>query len=210
MLIVGLTGSIGMGKTTAAANFRRLGIPIHDSDHAVHQVLDRAGPETRAVERAFPDVVKKNRVDRAALGKRVFGDPAALRKLEGILHPAVRRSQRQFLQCWARRRVPLVVLDIPLLFETGGEAVCDAVVAVSAPGFIQAQRVLRRPRMTPERLQSILKRQIPDHEKRLRSDFVVQTGLGRAHSLRAVRNIVKVLRGIRGRKWPSGRALRGR
>ena len=201
MVIVGLTGSIGMGKTTAAGNFRRLGIPVHDADGTVHAILNRPGPDARAIERAFPGVVKGGRVDRAELGKRVFGDPHALARLERILHPAVRKCQRWFLERAARRRAPLVVLDIPLLFETGGEALCDAVVTVSAPVFLQSRRVLRRPGMTQARLRSILARQSSDAEKRRRSDFVVQTGLGRAHSLRAIRNIVKVLRRIRGRTW---------
>ncbi|MSO92339.1 MAG: dephospho-CoA kinase [Rhodospirillales bacterium] len=210
MLIVGLTGSIGMGKTAAAGNFRRLGVPVHDSDRAVHATLRRGGPETRAIGQAFPGVVRGGLVDRAELGKQVFGDPAALSKLERILHPAVRKSQRRFLERAARRRAPLVVLDIPLLFETGGDAVCDAVITVSAPAFLQGKRVLSRPGMTRSRLQSILKRQLPDPEKRRRSDFVVQTGLGRAHSLRAIRNIVKVLRRIRGRKWLPSLSLKGR
>ena len=202
MLIVGLTGSIGMGKTTAAGNFRRLRIPVHDAYRTVHAILGRQGPEARAIETVFPGVAKEGRVDRTELAKRVFGDQSALARLERILHPAVRRCQRRFLERAARRRVPLVVLDIPLLFETGGEALCDAVVTVSAPLFLQSERVMRRPGMTRSRLRSILARQSPDAEKRRRSDFIVHTGLGRAHSLRAIRNIVKVLRAIRGRKWP--------
>ncbi len=210
MLIVGLTGSIGMGKTTAAANFRRLGIPVHDSDRAVHRVLHGRSPEGRAVERAFPGVLKGDRIDRVELGKRVFDDSAALKRLERILHPAVRRSQRRFLEAQARRRAWAVVLDIPLLFEGGRGKRFDAVITVTAPASVQRQRVLRRPGMSEARFRSIVNRQMPDAEKKKRSDFVVQTGLGRAHSLRQIRKIVRVLRGIRGRKWPSGQALKGR
>ncbi|MEP1028454.1 MAG: dephospho-CoA kinase, partial [Alphaproteobacteria bacterium] len=125
MFILGLTGSIGMGKSTAAAQLRRLGLPVHDADAAVHALMAPGGAAVAAVDTAFPGVVKNGAVDRQALGGRVFDDDAALKRLEGILHPLVRRSEKAFLAACARRGVPLVVLDIPLLFETGGDARCD-------------------------------------------------------------------------------------
>lgn len=210
MVILGLTGSIGMGKTTVAAMFRRLGIPVHDADAAVHALTAAGGAAVDAVARAFPGVVVEGAVDRRALGRVVFGDVKALRRLEAILHPLVRARERRFLALQARRRAPLVVLDIPLLYETGGEERCDAVVVVSAPRFVQAARVLGRPGMNPGTLAAILKRQVPDAVKRRRADFVVATGLGRGHSLRAVRRIVRVAKARRGAKWPPGGFRRDR
>jgi dephospho-CoA kinase len=194
MVILGLTGSIGMGKSAAARAFRRLGVPIHDADKAVHALLAEGGKAVAAVAEAFPGVVRDGAVDRQALARRVFDDAAALARLEALLHPLVRRSEQQFLRAAKAHGRRLVVLDIPLLFETGGEDRCDAVVVVSAPAFVQAQRVLKRPGMTRDRLESILARQMPDAEKRRRADFVVPTGLGLDFSLRAVREIVRVAR----------------
>jgi dephospho-CoA kinase len=202
MVILGLTGSIAMGKSTAAAAFRRLGVPVHDSDAEVHKFLGPKGAAVAAVEAAFPGVVKNGAVDRTALGARVFGKPAELRRLERILHPLVGRSRDRFLRMATRRRVPVVVLDIPLLYEVGADTLCDAVVVVSAPKFLQRLRVLRRPGMTPQRLASILARQMPDAHKRRRADFVVPTGLGRAVSLRHIRIVVKVAKLMSGRHWP--------
>jgi dephospho-CoA kinase len=155
-----------------------------------------------AVAAAFPGIVTAGAVDRTALGARVFDDPAALRRLEAILHPLVRKRETRFLLAAARRHCPLVVLDIPLLFETGGETRCDAVVVVTAPAFVQRRRVLSRPGVTPARFEAILRRQVPDCEKRRRADFIVPTGLGVAFSLRAVRKIVTVAQTIRARRWP--------
>ncbi len=202
MVILGLTGSIGMGKTTAAADFRRLGVPVHDSDRAVHRLLDRGGGAVAAVDKAFPGVVRGGAVDRPALAQRVFGDPAALTRLEALLHPLVRRNRDRFLAAAAGRRHALVVIDVPLLFETGGERDCDAVVVVTAPPLVQRQRVLRRPDMSAGRLDAVLARQMSDAEKRRRADFIVATGLGRAHSLRAIARIVKVAKRMCGTKWP--------
>ncbi|MGH6662953.1 MAG: dephospho-CoA kinase [Rhodospirillales bacterium] len=202
MVILGLTGSIGMGKSTAAANFRRLGVPVHDADKAVHGLLARGGAAVEKIARLFPDAVKDGAIDRGYMASQVFEDPDALERLEEVLHPMVRRDETAFLGTAARRGCGLVVLDVPLLFETGGEARCDAAVVVSCPRFIQEQRVLKRPGMTRERFESILARQMPDTEKRRRADFVVLTGLGHAFSLNQVRNIVTIASGWRGAKWP--------
>jgi dephospho-CoA kinase len=194
MKILGLTGSIGMGKSTAAAMLRRLGVPVHDADATVHRLLARGGAAVTAIERAFPGVVRDGAVDRQELGRRVFGQPAELRCLEAILHPLVRRAETAFLKCHRRRHTRLVVLDIPLLFETGGDRRCDAVAVVSCPAFLQAQRVLRRPGMNPGKLAAIRAQQMPDREKRRRADFVLPSGAGKAPVLRGLKRIVTVLR----------------
>ena len=194
MIVLGLTGSIGMGKTTAAAAFRQVGAPVFDADAAVHRLLARGGGAVAEVEAAFPDVVRGGAVDREALGRRVFGDAGALEKLEGIVHPKVRASRTRFIRLAASRGERLVVLDIPLLFETGGEAECDFICVVSAPRFVQAGRVLGRSGMTPEKLGGVLARQMPDAEKRRRADFVVPTGNGKRHSLRRIGSLVTMLR----------------
>lgn len=193
-IVLGLTGSIGMGKSTAADMLRRMGVPLHDADAAVHRLMARGGAAVPEIARAFPDAVVDGAVDRGRLGALVFNDRAALRRLEAILHPRVRQAARDFIKRQRRRGVPVVVLDIPLLFETGGERLCDAVVVVSAPRFVQEARVLRRPGMTRERLARIRAQQLPDAEKRRRADFIVETGLGKLHTLRRLRRIVKMLR----------------
>jgi len=193
MLVIGLTGSIGMGKSTAAATLQRLGLPVHDADAAVHRLMERGGAAVAAVSAAFPGVERDGAIDRGLLGARVLGDDAAMKRLEAILHPLVRTEARRFLAQQARLRRPLAVLDIPLLFETGGDRLCDAVIVVSAPPFIQRARVMRRPGMTEAKFQAILARQMPDEEKRRRADFVVQTGLNKAHSLRQLVAIVRLL-----------------
>jgi dephospho-CoA kinase len=164
--ILGLTGGIAMGKSTAARQLRRLGLPLHDADAAIHRLYGPRGAALAAVARRFPEAIVDGRVDRQKLGQLVFGKPEALKALERILHPLVRRETLAFLQRQARRRRPLAVLDIPLLFETGGEAFCDYVVTVSAPAFLQRQRALARRGMTPAKLAAILARQTPDSEKR--------------------------------------------
>lgn len=204
MIILGLTGSIGMGKTVTAGMFRHLGVAVHDADVAVHRFLGSGGAAVAEVEAAFPGVAKGGAIDRAVLGRRVFGDAEALRCLEGILHPMVGRDRDRFLRQVAIRRGHLAILDIPLLFEIGGGASCDAVVVVTAPAFLQRMRVLARPGMTEERLAAILARQVPDAEKRRRADFIVQTGLGRGYALRCVQEIITVTRGISPRVWPRG------
>jgi dephospho-CoA kinase len=194
MRILGLTGSIGMGKSTAASMLRALGLPVHDADAAVHALLTKGGKAVAAVERAFPGVVKDGAVDRKALGARVFGKPTELKKLESILHPLVRKAERAFLQQCRQKRHDVVVLDIPLLFETGGEKRCDGVVVVTAPQFLQSQRVMKRPGMTEARFRQILGSQMPDAEKRRRADWVVDTGLGRRPTLAALARIVRALK----------------
>ena len=194
MIVIGLTGSIGMGKSTTAVMFRRLGIPLHDSDAAVHATMRRGGEAVDDIAAAFPEAVRDGAVDRAALGARVFGDPAALRRLESIVHPRVGARTRRFLRQCRRHRRPIVVLDVPLLLEGSSHTLCDLVAVVSAPGFIQRQRVLARPGMTRERLASILAKQMPDAEKRRRADRVIHTGLGRAYTMRSVKRLVARLR----------------
>ena len=195
MIVLGLTGSIGMGKSTAAAMLRGLGAPLFDADLAVHRLLAPSGAAVSAVSAAFPGVAAEDGgIDRALLGHRVFTDPAALKRLEAILHPMVAAEERRFLARLRARREPLAVLDIPLLFETGAERRCDYVLVVSAPALVQRQRVMRRPGMTEIRLSAILRKQMPDHRKRQRADFVVRTGAGRGLTLRRLKSIVRLLR----------------
>jgi dephospho-CoA kinase len=194
MVVLGLTGSIGMGKSSAADRLRRLGVPVHDADAEVHRLLREDRLAIATIGAAFPGVIRDGRVDRAELGRRVFGDAAALARLESILHPRVRQVADRFLRRAAAERSPVVALDIPLLFETGGERRCDAVIVVSAPTFVQAARVLRRPGMTVQRLAAILARQIPDAVKQRRADFVVPTGLDRRTGLQALAGAVTLAR----------------
>ncbi|MDH3229337.1 MAG: dephospho-CoA kinase [Alphaproteobacteria bacterium] len=205
MIVIGLTGSIAMGKTTAAGILRRMGLPVHDADAAVHRLFRKGGAAVAAVGQAFPGMVCDGAVDRDALGRQVFGEPEALLRLEAIVHPMVRADSDEFLRHCARRRAPMAVLDIPLLFEAGRDRDCDAIILVSAPAFLQAQRVLRRRGMTMRRLAEIRARQMPDREKRRRADFVVRTGLSRRETLRQLAGIVKLLRSgyqRRGRNAP--------
>lgn len=195
MIVLGLTGSVGMGKSTAAAMLRRLGVPVHDADVTVHRLMAPGGAAVAAVAKAFPDARRKEGgIDRAALGRRVFADAKALQRLEGILHPLVRQSQQRFVATARARREPLVVLDVPLLFEGGGAARCDKVLVVSAPPAVQRARVMARPGMTEARFRAILAKQMPDREKRRRADYVVPSGLGRALTYRKLKQIVRELR----------------
>jgi dephospho-CoA kinase len=194
MTIAGLTGSIGMGKSNAALALRQLGVPVHDADAAVHKLLGPGGGAVKKVATIFPEALKGDRIDRKILGDRVFGDTAALRRLEAIIHPLVRQSSRAFVTSAARRRVRLVVLDIPLLYESGGEKTVDVVIVVSAPRQIQQQRVLARPGMTVEKFKSILGRQVPDSVKRRRADFVVRSGGHRGDTFRQLKRIVHRLK----------------
>ena len=184
MIILGLTGSIGMGKSTAARQLRRLGLPVYDADAVVHRLMAKGGAAVARIAQAFPQAIVEGAVDRRRLGARVFGDDAALARLEAILHPLVRLQERLFLQQARRRRTPIVVLDIPLLFEGGGDRRVDAVIVVSCPAFLQEQRVLSRPGMTKNKLAAIRSRQLDDREKRRRADFVIPTGLCRRQALR--------------------------
>jgi dephospho-CoA kinase len=195
VIVVGLTGSIGMGKSTAAAMLRRLGVPLFDADDVVHRMLAPGGAAVGKVEALFPSTRAANRgIDRGRLGRRVFGDPAALARLEAIIHPMVGDAERRFLAQARARREPLAVLDIPLLFESRGSARCDYVIVVSAPSRLQRLRVMRRPGMTAARFGAILAQQMPDAEKRWRADFVVPTGLDRGYSLRRLQAILARLR----------------
>ncbi|MPY73048.1 MAG: dephospho-CoA kinase [Alphaproteobacteria bacterium] len=202
MLVIGLTGSIGMGKSTAAGMLRRLGVPVHDSDAAVHRLIGRGGRAVRRIGDAFPGVVKEGAVDRAALGARVFGDPAALKRLEAILHPMVAAEKGRFLRRWASRRRWSVALDVPLLYETKGDRHCDATILVSAPAFIQANRVLRRPGMTRARLDEIRARQMPEAEKKRRATYIVPTGLGYRLTFHRLAEIVATFSCRHGKHWP--------
>jgi dephospho-CoA kinase len=205
MIVLGLTGSIGMGKTTAANMLRTMGLSVCDSDALVHQLLGKSGAAVEAVAAGFRNVVVDGAVDRTALGKKVFADPASLKKLEAILHPLVQSAQARFLKIAALNRVPMAVLDVPLLFEVGTDKRCDAVIVVTAPRFLQEQRVLRRPGMTSERFLATLARQMSDREKRRRATFVVHTGLGKCHTYGRLREIVRQMSVRPGKKWsPAG------
>lgn len=191
MKIIGLTGSIGMGKSTTAAFFRRCGVPVHDADATVHGLMGPKGTAVAAILEKFPNCGSwQQGIDRQKLGAVVFANDSALKTLENILHPLVRRAEAKFLQCQRRRKVPLVVLDIPLLFETEGHKRCDYVVVVSARAFLQRKRVLSRSGMTEEKFQAILNKQYPDALKRRRADFIVPTGNGRAAAFQAVKKII--------------------
>jgi dephospho-CoA kinase len=203
MVIVGLTGSIGMGKSTAARMLRQMGVPVYDADAAVHVLQARGGAALPPIEAAFPGVVKEGVLDRQALGARVFGNTEALRRLEAIVHPLVRQRQIAFLKRAAQRGEKLVVLDIPLLFEGLGERRVDATLVVSAPIFLQRHRVMARPGMTAERLDGILRQQVPDVLKRRKADIVIPTGLGLAPTRAALAKAVNRLKRRRGRFWPA-------
>jgi dephospho-CoA kinase len=195
MKIIGLTGGIGMGKSTASATFRRHGVPIFDADQAVHELQAVGGRAVRPIEAAFPGTTRGGAVDREALRRAVLGNPAALKQLERIVHPLVRDAEKRFLAAARRAGKPLVVLDIPLLLDTGGEKRVDEVVVVSAPAAVQAARVMRRSGMTAERLTAIRARQMPDAEKRRGADVVIHTGLSRHFAVAAIRRLMHRLRG---------------
>jgi dephospho-CoA kinase len=188
MFVLGLTGSVGMGKSATAQMFAEEGVPVHDADAAVHRLY--AGEAVPPIEAAFPGTTDRGQVDRVTLANRVLGDPAALLKLEEIVHPLVRREEERFLAEAGKAGASIVVLDIPLLFETGGEARCDAVVVVSAPAELQRERVMARPGMTAEKFEAILAKQMPDAEKRARADFIVDSGQGFDRARAQVREIL--------------------
>ncbi len=210
MFILGLTGSIGMGKSTAARMFRRLHIPVHDADRMVHRLLGPGGAAVAEVGQAFPGVVQDGHVERGKLGDRVFGDPQQLARLEAILHPKVTADKYAFLAHHARRHAALVVLDIPLLFESALADQVDAILVVSAPAFLQRQRVLSRAGMTAEKFANILARQMPDRQKRQLADYVVFTGLAKHYTLRSIAALTKLLRNRKGHVWRPGMAVYAR
>jgi dephospho-CoA kinase len=194
MKVIGLTGSIGMGKSTTAAMFREAGIPVYDADAAVHDLYDEGGAAVGPVGGAFPGVVKDGRVDREALRQAVLGKPDELKRLNAIVHPLVGRDRVGFFETAQAEGADIVVLDIPLLFETGGHANVDAVVVVSAPADVQRERVLARPGMTPDRLDAILAQQMADAEKRARAHYIVDTSRGLEPAREQVRAIIAALR----------------
>ncbi|SKA35452.1 dephospho-CoA kinase [Consotaella salsifontis] len=193
MIVIGLTGSIAMGKSTVAGMFAEAGIPVHSADETVHQLY--AGRAAPLLEAAFPGTVRGGVVDRAALSKAVLGDEQAIKRLESIVHPLVREDEARFLEAARKSQAPIAVLDIPLLFETGGQERVDQVVVVSASPDIQRQRVLARPGMSQERLAAILARQTPDGEKRARADFVIDTSGSIEDTRRQAEEIVRALSG---------------
>jgi dephospho-CoA kinase len=188
MFILGLTGSLGMGKSTTARFFAEAGVPVHDADAVVHKLYE--GEAAAAIEAAFPGTTAEGKVDRNKLAARVLGDGAALKQLEAIVHPLVQRAEERLLAEAKARGETIAVLDIPLLFETGGDRRVDAVVVVSAPPEVQRARVLERPGMTIEKLDAILAKQMPDAEKRARADFVVDTSQGYEAARAQVRAIL--------------------
>ena len=194
MIRLGLTGSIGMGKSTTADLFRAAGVAVHDADATVHALY--RGAAVGRIEAAFPGTTRDGAVDRAALAAAVLADDGAVRRLEAIVHPLVRAAEIAFLDAAAARGARIVVLDIPLLFETGGASRVDAVVTVSAPSHVQRARVLARPGMTAEKFAQILARQMPDAEKRRRSHFVVDTARGLDPARLQVEGILRALRGM--------------
>lgn len=189
MFVLGLTGSIGMGKSTTAQLFAEEGVPVHDADAAVHTLYE--GEAVPLVEAAFPGTTGSGKVDRQKLAKMVVGNPAALKRLETIVHPLVAKSRDHFLQTAKAGGSKVAVLDIPLLYETGGEKLVDAVVVVSANPEIQRQRVMERPGMTIEKFEALLSKQLPDAEKRKRADFILDTGRGIEAARAQVREILK-------------------
>jgi dephospho-CoA kinase len=202
--VLGLTGSIGMGKSATAGLFRRYGVPVHDADAAVHELY--RGAAIPLIAETFPDAIQKGVVDRAALGKIVLHDPERLRQLEAIVHPLVRSAERRFLEQAKKRGATLALLDIPLLFETGRERRCDAIVVVTAPAPVQRERVLARPGMTEDKFLAILTKQMPDPEKRRRAHFLVDTGRGFDAADAQVRSILTCLAGRSGRVMRSTEA----
>jgi dephospho-CoA kinase len=188
MFVLGLTGSLGMGKSTTAKFFAEEGVPVHDADAAVHRLYESEA--VPLIEAAFPGTTAGGKVDRDKLAKRVLGDAAAIQKLEEIVHPLVRASEQRFLAEAERQGAKVAVLDIPLLFETKGDERCDAVVVVSAPAEMQRQRAFERPGMSEEKFQAMLAKQMPDAEKRARADFIVDSGQGFEHARAQVRDIL--------------------
>jgi len=191
MIVIGLTGSIGMGKSTTAAMFARHGVPVHDADAAVHALY--AGAAVAPIEAAFPGTIRDGVVDRAELSTRVVGKPEAFARLEAIIHPLVRQASRDFREKAEKAGHEVCLVDVPLLFETGGDSNVDVVVVVTADADIQRERVLARDGMTAERFEAILAKQMPDAEKRKRADFIVDTGHGLEAAERQVEDILKTI-----------------
>ena len=200
MITIGLTGSIGMGKSTTAALFAAEGVPVYDADAQVHILQGPGGAAVAPIEAAFPGVVKNGAVDRGELGARVLGHPEAIKRLESIVHPLLGASRAAFFERAEADGVDMVVLDIPLLFETGGEKRVDAIVVASAPEAMQRERVLARPGWSAERLDAVLAKQMHDTEKRARAHFVIDTGRGLEPAREQVRRVISTLRSG---QWPA-------
>jgi dephospho-CoA kinase len=194
MITIGLTGSVGMGKSTTAAMFAEEGAPVYDADAEVHRLQAPGGAAVGPIEAAFPGVVKDGVIDRTALGARVFGHPEELKRLNAIIYPMLGAGRAAFFEKAERDGVDAVVLDIPMLFETGGEGRMDVVVVVTAPEPVQRERVLARPGYDAARLDAILARQMPDAEKRARAHFVIDTGQGLEHAREQVHAVMAKLR----------------
>lgn len=204
MIVLGLTGGIAMGKSRAAAAFRLCGVPVFDADAVVHALTGPDGGALAEVAAAFPGCLGVDGgVDRQRLGRLVLGEPALLRRLEGILHPRVRAAEGGFLRRCRRAGEPLAVLDVPLLLETGGETRVDAVVVVSANARLQRERALRRPGMTEAKLARILAKQVPDAPRRRRADYLIPSGADRGQLMAAVHRIVRDARTLQPRAWPA-------
>ena len=197
MLVIGLTGSIGMGKSTTAALFREAGVPTHDSDAAVHELY--SGKLRTAIAAAFPGVETAAGIDRTVLGQIVLRDPAALKRLEDIVHPRAFEHRLQFLRACRQRGVGMAVCDIPLLFEARLESSVDVVLVVTAPAAVQKSRVLARPTMTQARFDAIVSKQLPDDEKRRRAHAIIDTGHGLEFARRQVENLIRAMSGMAGR-----------
>jgi dephospho-CoA kinase len=196
-----LTGSLGMGKSRTASFFAEAGVPVHDSDAAVHALYE--GEAVPLIEHAFPGATSNGKVDRAKLAAMVLGNDQAIARLEAIVHPLVGKVRDKFLADAQARGAPVVVLDVPLLYETGGERGCDAVVVVSAPHEVQRQRALERPGMTEEKFAALLAKQMPDAEKRRRADFIVESSQSFDHARAQVRDILQAVARMRGRAGDS-------
>jgi dephospho-CoA kinase len=201
MFVLGLTGSIGMGKSATAQLFAQAGVPVYEADRAVHRLYE--GEAVGPVEAAFPGTSREGRIDRERLARAVLGDDTAFARLEAIVHPLVRAEEQRFLADTAARGMRIAVLDIPLLFETGGHARMDAVVVVTAPAAVQRARVLARPGMTEEKFAAILAKQTPDAEKRRRAHFIVDTSRGFDSAAAQVRGILRAVAVIPGRSGPN-------
>jgi dephospho-CoA kinase len=197
MLVIGLTGSIGMGKSAAAQHFRARGVPVCDADAEVHRLYEGSG--VAAVAAAFPNAIRDGKVDRGLLALEVAGHPHRLKQLEAIVHPLVVEAELEFLRQEEKRGTRYAVLEIPLLFETGADKRVDVTVVLSAPPEVQKARVLTRPGMTVEKLEHLLKRQLPDAEKRARADYVVDSGTSLTHMQAQIDNILESLEGRKGR-----------
>lgn len=193
LFIIGLTGSIGMGKSTTAQILRKMGFPIYSADMAVHALLKKGGPAVAPVAKLFPESLKRGAINRKILGNSVFGKPQKLKNLEKIIHPLLRKSEKDFLKKAKYNNKIAAILEIPLLFETGADKRCDLSLCVTAPRAIQKARVLSRPHMSEERFRAILARQMPDAQKRKKADFVISTGVSKAATEQLLRSLFKKL-----------------